>query len=423
MKFSSGVKHALVDEFGRTAGAGRPVTQARDARSLPRQHRPASRLSVRSRTLALLGLAASAALLGCSSLTMPPWRVEPVYRVAGVEGVAGVAGGSPSAAPGYLALAQKYEGENRVEQALDAYARAAKSAPDSAEVQNRLGLALARHGRIEGAIMALRRAVALAPDRAPLLNNLAYALLLDGRADEASAMFRLTLAVDPAHEIASRNLAHLNQHLPVAAAKAPAPVAATVANDAVVVVAAMPAAAAVNTVAPPVAASTRPEPMPESIAAPPAVASDGPSVTSEAAPLQPRPDHFSIEIMNGNGVGGAAARLRNLLQEQGIHVRRVANLPPYRSVSTQVLYRPGKIEQARLIAQRMPVHADVLAAPAGSTLADLRVVIGHDARRSAGCTALAVCAVVERSAGSGDRTLGRPVSLVDQVALAARLPN
>ena len=413
MKFSSGVKHALVDEFGRTAGAGRPVTQARDARSRPRQHRPARRLSERSPTLALLGLAASAALLGCSSLTMPPWRVEPVYRVAGVEGVTGITGitgGSPSAAPGYLALAQKYEGENRVEQALDAYARAAKSAPDSAEVQNRLGLALARHGRIEGAILALRRAVALAPDRAPLLNNLAYALLLDGRADEASAMFRLTLAVDPAHEIASRNLAHLNQHLPVTAAKAPAPVAATGVKGAAVVVAVVPAAAAVNTVAPPVAASTRPEPMPQSIAARSALVSAGPSVTSESAPVQPRQDHFSIEIMNGNGVGGAAARLRDLLQEQGIHVRRVANLPPYKSVSTQVLYRPGKIEQARLIAQRMPVHADVLAAPAGSTLADLRVVIGHDARRSAGCTALAVCAVTEPR-------------LVGQLALAARLPN
>ncbi len=299
-----------------------------------------------------------------------------------------------SAAPGYLALAQQYDSENRVEQALNAYARAAQSAPDSADMQNRLGLALARHGQIAGAITALRRAVVLAPDRAPLLNNLAYALMLDGRVDEARAMFKLTLAVDPAHEIASRNLAHLNKLLPVATAKAP-----TTVVIAALAVAAVPAAAAVDTVTPPAAAVTHQQPTPQVIAAPSAVASDGPGVTSKAAPLQPRHDPFSIEILNGNGVGGAAARMRHLLQEQGIQVSRVANLPPYKSVSTQVLYRPGKAEQARLIASRMPVDADVSPAPAGSTLADLRVVIGHDARRSVGCTALAVCAVATVSTG------------------------
>lgn len=426
MKFSSGARHGLVDELGRPCGANQPATLARDAHSLPRRQRPVRQLSaspvnahaqpaalarrravVRSRTLPLLGLAACAALLGCTSVTTPNWRVDPVYRVEGVEG------GNPSAAPDYLALALKYEGENRVEQALDAYARAAQTAPHSADMQNSLGLALARHGRIAGAITALRRAVMLAPDRAPLLNNLAYALMLDGRADEASAMFRLTLAVDPSHRIASRNLAHLNEQLLMAAAKAPRTVvtaAVAVAVPVVPVVAVVPGAAAVDSVAAPASPVTHQQPTAQNTAAPSAVASDEPGVTSKAAPLQPRPGPFSIEILNGNGVGGAAARMRHLLQEQGLHVRRVANLPPYKSVSTQVLYRPGKAEQARLIALAIPVDADVSPAPAGSTFADLRVVIGHDARRSAGCMALAVCAVAEGSAGSAgssDRKSGR----------------
>lgn len=414
MKFSSGVRHDLVDEPGSRAAAGQPAAQARDAHSLPRRQRPARRLSaspvtaqaqpaalsrrravLRWRTLPLLGLAACAALLGCTSLTTPTWRVDPAYRVEGA---------SLNAAAGYLALALQYEGENRVEQALDAYARSAQSAPDSADLQNSLGLALARHGRITAAITALRRAVVLAPDRAPLLNNLAYALLLGGRVDEASAMLKLTLAVDPAHQIALRNLAHLNEQLLVAAAKAPrTAVTAAVAVEVPVVL----VASAVDTVAAPATAVTLQQRMPQDFVPWSTVAGDEPGATSKVAPLQPRPDPFSIEILNGNGVGGAAARMRDLLQEQGMHVRRVANLPPYKSVLTQVLYRPGKAEQARLIALRMPVSADVSPAPAGSTLADLRVVIGHDARRSAGCTALAVCAVAEGSAGSALRGSGR----------------
>jgi Flp pilus assembly protein TadD len=353
--------------------------------------------------------AATAALLGCSSLPPAPWRVEPTYRVE--DSGAG-------AAQGYLALARQYDGEQRGAQALDAYRKAAQAAPADAEVQNALGLALARQGQFGPAVVALRRAVALTPERAPLLNNLGYALLLDGRADEARAIFRLTLAVDPGHAMASRNLAHIDQQMAAAATSAAVPAAAVaVAAEAVaaqvVAAAADPAAAT----APDAAAIPAAKPAAEPVAAVAAVTVAAPAAAPPAAPVaQPVAVSattatvparvplagVSIEIVNGNGITGAAARLRNWLGEQGLRAGRLANLLPYDSPRTQVLYRPGKAEQARELAQRMPVGAEVSPATAGSTRADLRVLLGHDVRHSAGCGALQACAAAQRLASAAD---------------------
>jgi len=111
-----------------------------------------------------------------------------------------------------------------------------------------------------------------------------------------------------------------------------------------------------------------------------------------AASTPPRLEGVSVEIVNGNGITGAAARLRLRLQEQGVKVGRLANLRPYNSPHTQVLYRPGKAEAARAVVNRMPVDANIAPAPAGSTRADLSVLIGLDVRHSAGCAVLAACA-------------------------------
>jgi len=117
-------------------------------------------------------------------------------------------------------------------------------------------------------------------------------------------------------------------------------------------------------------------------------------------------DGVSIEIVNGNGTPGTAARLRLWLRERGVEAGRLANLWPYKSTHTLVFYRPGKADEAREVAARMPLHAEVVPAPAGSTRADLRVLIGHDARHAAGCATLGSCASLERLALS-DTLAGR----------------
>jgi hypothetical protein len=286
-------------------------------------------------------------------------------------------------------------------------------------VQNTVGLAFARHGQFAPAVAALRRAVALAlaPERAQLLNNLGYALLLDGHTEDARAMLRLTLAVNPSHEAALRNLAFIDQQMPAVAGKA-APQMAAVVDTPALPPTAIPTAAVTVLPTAALAAATPTEP---ATASAPATASGTAPTQASIAP-EPNAAHgvahktegktealahaqlqgVSIEIVNGNGINGAAARLRLSLREQGIEAGRLANLPPYKSAHTLVLHRPGKADEAREVADHMPVDAGVALAPAGSTRADLRVVIGHDVRHSASCAALAACATPERLASSVD---------------------
>ena len=374
---------------------------ALDSLAVPRRSRLPKRM--------LLSLGVSAVVLGCAAVDPAPWRVEPTYRVQD---------SGPGTARAYLALARQHEGEFRSTQAIAAYRKAAQAAPDDADVHNLLGVALAREAQYGAAVLSLRRAVALAPDRAQLLNNLGYALMLDGRMDEARAIIRLTLALDSRHVQANRNLAYAEERLAATPVAAPAasvapavvaapelPQAAPAPAPAPVPVPAVAAAIPTSRVAPSTAmeaaAAAPPPPMPEPSAPKAAQTAAGgvPVVMAAAPPPVAAPASLqgvSVEIVNGNGIAGNASRLRGWLRERGVAVGRLANLLPYNSAQTQVLYRPGKVEQARSMALRLPVVAHVQAAPVGSIQADLRVLIGHDVIYSAGCTALAVCATPER---------------------------
>ena len=407
MKVTSGMTHPLVGTQARhLASAAAPAVPAPATANLPIA---ATRAPRRKHQLVTLTLVASAALLGCSSMTAPTWRTEPAYRVES-------AGADP--VQGYLALARQYEGENRSAQALVAYRKAAQTAPGDADVQNTLGLALARQAQFGPAVLALRRAVALAPERAQLINNLGYALLLDGRHDEARAMFRLALAVDPRHELALRNLAYADEQGSTIGSSAPAVMTTAVppAHGPVVVQPVGPPTlpAAVAEAMAPAGLSRLPEAgesqavtvVPQPMAAinewasttTPQTGAGEETSTAAAPPARVSLEGVSIEIVNGNGISGAAARMRVWLQQQGIVSGRLANLLPYTSQSTQVQYQIGKAVHAQEVANRLPVEAQVSPAPEGSTRADLRIVIGHDARYSAGCAALSACASRERLA-------------------------
>ncbi len=408
-----------------------PAVAARHvAAAAPLPKRPKPR---RLRALTLASLAASAVVLGCATIPAPQWRVEPSYRLQD---------SGAATAQGWLALARVHEGEDRPAQAIAAYRKATLAAPGSADLHNALGVAMARHGEFGQAVVALRRAVALAPERAQLLNNLGYALLLDGRDQESRAIFRLALALDPQHAQAGRNLSYADERLaavPAGGSAAVVPAVAVAVSGATpaaavpvpaLVVAPAPAAATALAAAPaatppmlPSVADAAKHGSAAAVVATPATAAPTPVAISAAttaavvpaaalpgmpavlalaqAPAQSPAlpaslDGVSVEVVNGNGIAGTAGRMRGWLQERGIGVGRLANLLPYNSQQTQVLYRPGKAEQARSMALRLPVVAHVLPAAAGSTRADLGVLIGHDVIYSAGCSELSVCATPER---------------------------
>lgn len=380
MKITSGVSHPMFV----AAAAKTPEPRRR-----PPAQRPASAMP--ARRLTALSVVACAALWGCSSL--PTWRVEPAFRIES---------GGANPGPGLLALAQQYEGEGRVEQALQAYAKAAQAAPADADLHNTVGLALARHGRFGDAVTALRRAVALAPERAPLLNNLAYALLLDGRAEDARAMWRLTLAVDPAHTMASRNLAHVDQQLanaatpaaaPVLAAqRAPAAAPASVAKEVVQVAQAAPPAAAAAAAAEPTSAPLRwshsggdvielqrlaPTPKPveitlatlPSLPALPAL----PGLSDVAKPV-------NIEVSNGAGRSGLAKGTAQALRASGHQAAQVTNHTHFKVQQTEIQYRSSDDAfAARRLARSFALPVALAPNPALRQGIDLRVLLGRDA--------------------------------------------
>ena len=95
-----------------------------------------------------------------------------------------------------------------------------------------------------------------------------------------------------------------------------------------------------------------------------------------------------IEIANGNGVNGMAARFHGLLRAGG-HLQNVVltNLAAFNAPVSTVYYRPGFATAARALAARSPVRMEVTEAPPGTAAgADIRVVLGHDARLPATCT-------------------------------------
>ena len=284
------------------------------------------------------------------------------------------------AAQGYLALARKYEGEGRVGLALVAWRKAALEAPDDVEILDGLGIAEARQGFHDRAVASLRRASALAPPRAARLNNLGYALLLDGRNDEARSVLLEALALEPQHAQAQTNLSGLE---PVLAVATPLPDALSVAKD-LQTVASPQTADGIRLITQPTIGPLPLNSTPGTNAMAPVIATEAQSALSEEA----RPVNLHavrIQIANGNGIPGMAAWLASRLRRSGLeNAMHLSNLPPYDSPRTVVHYRSGFAEQAREIARRTQPGAMVAQQPGDARGADVRVVIGRDARHQAG---------------------------------------
>ncbi|HSI58049.1 MAG TPA: tetratricopeptide repeat protein [Ideonella sp.] len=301
-----------------------------------------------SRCGTVVATAIVAALSGCTTPATEGWRIAPNYRVSHA---------GPGADQGYVALARRYEGERRWREARDAWRKAALAAPRDAETLNALGMAEAAQGQYGDAVEALRRAVKLSPGRASLLNNLGHALLLDGRGDEARATLQDALACDAGHRLARANLERIDRASALALAPAPA-----------------------SAPAPHAAVSLDGE---MAIAAPPSP--DGPALVAGAAA------EVRVEIANGNGVPGMAARLNGWLRARGMaQPALLSNARPYDTATTVVLYRAGFAAAAQDLARHMPQHVDIVFGPEAVLRADLRVLLGRDMQYPGGPQTAAV---------------------------------
>jgi Tfp pilus assembly protein PilF len=106
-----------------------------------------------------------------------------------------------------------------------------------------------------------------------------------------------------------------------------------------------------------------------------------------AAPVAPPAAvHKSrLELSNGNGVTGMAARLRSWLTTQGVKTSRLTNDLPYNQPQTVIQYRHGHEQAAMQIAQSLPASAQALQRADLSPRTDVRVLIGRDWVQMASC--------------------------------------
>lgn len=98
---------------------------------------------------------------------------------------------------------------------------------------------------------------------------------------------------------------------------------------------------------------------------------------SADAEVASAPPGVKLEISNGNGITGAAARLARTLNAEGIKATRLTNVRPFVVPLSRIEYQREQQLLAQTLAQRLGLP---LQAQSGkSAYADMRIVLGHDA--------------------------------------------
>ncbi len=355
-------------------------------------------------TLALkaLILASPALLMGCSGSGFDLDRLFTGARTQPAE-EAPHARGVHHFSEGHFGLAAKY------------FREATEQDPHSIESLNGLAASYDRLGRFDLSERIYRRALARNPTSSQTLNNLGYSYLLQGKFDLALVYLRDADSLAAGNEIiqSNRQAAEAAAGMPPSAAPARGeegePALERRAIPAVWVERSTPA---VQTLI------TRPSPefmiaaresgvdprltshhggllenavyIPDPIISPEPPqramvqsASYEPSAdaaeaaldvlktaapTGEAAPL--------IEVSNGAGRLGMAARLKTFLERKGLTVGRLTNAESYNNHETTIFYRQGWSDFARRLAALLPAEIRFAVAPEGRS--DIRVRLGGD---------------------------------------------
>ncbi|MBP1205560.1 hypothetical protein JOD97_003622 [Duganella sp. 1411] len=203
-------------------------------------------------------------------------------------------------------------------------------------------------------ITSLERACLSDPMDAAKWEALAAALEEDGQRERAARMNEQAATLR-AHDV-RRDYALLRNTAAVPRAAAPDPLSSMPRTQVRQIGAAL---VEVLRVAPTVAAAP-----PVAAAAPP-------------APVRPMQELVRLEISNGNGVTGAAARLARSLSVEGYKTVRLTNVKNFGVPLSRIEYQRGQQPMAQSLSERLglPLKAQGGDAPA----ADMRIVLGHDA--------------------------------------------
>ncbi len=327
----------------------------------------------------------------------------------------------------HYAIGRFYQGQQRYEQAVDAYRKALAAYPAHVGAHNGLGASLLLAGRNAEAIEQFKAGLHYQPRSAALWNNLGYAYALNGENGLAEIAYGQSLELDPTDYKTGTNLAAVRQSLATASA------AAEPARDGADIAAPAEAAPAVLTAETETARTATPQgkvAIPDGQATPAVQLQPGPELAATtAAPVQvvkvaprvyevnlPGPaagniasaqlqppaapvagaahisiplrdnaiqlastgSDFVLEIRNGNGVRHMALRTSQYLAEQGYTTRRLTNQRGFNVRVTRVFYLPGYMEEAARLLAHLPKDTVLTETSSLRRGIHVRVVLGKD---------------------------------------------
>ena len=239
---------------------------------------------------------------------------------------------SDNSADGFYRLGRYHQGENRLDEAMDAYRVALAEDGEHIGARNALAAVFAAQSRFDEALAEFHTILQRHPDLAYVHNNLGYANFLKNDYPAALAEIGTAIALDPANARAFGNLALVHEKL----------------GDGAKARAALRRAAAAK---PGGEAQLADAPPPQTSPALPSAAAT-PKQPDQAKNILESPD---IEIANGTPNAGFASAMSEALTRDGVIVSRITDLKPYTQHRTVILYRDGFYKQAVELSRRFAV--------------------------------------------------------------------
>ena len=336
-------------------------------------------------------------------------RIEPVFTVSD----------SGTGSDALYRLGRRFQDEDRLDEAADAYRRALDRDPRHVDARNGLASIHAARGQFNEAQAGLRAILQQDPSLAYIHNNLGYTYLLQQDYVAAVAELKEALVLDPENAVAAANIAYVRKLMGEADSPAPAQLADANTAEGMNSAAPMATPAAATAVADngsDVLAENDSNLAPaqvEDIAQPASLTNAALPIaesTSRSEPSTTARDAFAqsvqtalagrnirIEVANGTRNAWLTGDVARMLSGSGLKVTRTENLKPYTQRRTVILYRDGYREEAIALARSFavpPAIAKDIHVRNPMHKFELRLVLGK--------TALQVTQLAQRDAGNCD---------------------
>jgi Tfp pilus assembly protein PilF len=319
-------------------------------------------------------------------------------------------------------LGRYYQGQNRFDEAVNAYLKALNADANFVEARNGLGVVYSRQGKYREAIDAFQAAIQQAPKAAHLYSNMGYAYYLQGQYAESVKALQQATALDPHNQRALNNLgqAYAKAGNTTQSAQAFSEAISVEKPNNTVTELATPAqsipANVTNIVSAPAAdANVQAASVQDTqlLAIPKdrgviRTANSAPQVlpvVESRAKLVPVAPHISelqirpqtaemvqiasvedaqdlqkvrLEVANGNGVSGAAGKVSKFLRGQGYAAARLTNQKPFTTKTTQIYYRSGYEAEAQLLQSKLLDAPKLVERNDMRANVSVKVVLGKD---------------------------------------------